>query len=234
MSRSLFPARVLSAATLSAMLLGTACSDSTAPVTEQEPAAAAPAEHSPAAPASPGGDTPAEPLDTATSGVTPVTPTISSIVQTANWVKYPFSTLPGIAARPSRSALCANVLGQRTLTFGGVQVTNLDYQQGRQFVFVQVRLWRYNSSLRQWQDIDTRDWSVPYLQYLGRTWLSVPSVMFQPTRAGLYTVTVHARWYVWDTPHADRQLGLNLATDFDSRLGIAGQSSGGVGYCYMP
>ncbi len=47
----------------------------------------------------------------------------------------------------------------------------------------------------------------------------------------LYTVTVQARWFVWESVHAERQLGLSLATDFDPSLGIPGLSGRS---CYIP
>jgi hypothetical protein len=229
MSRSLSPARLLSTATISAMLLGTACSDSTAPSTEHAPSAAAPAER----PASPGGDTPSESQDTSTSGLTPVKPTISAVVRTFDWVKYPFS-LPGIAAPSSRSAFCANIMGYRHVSFAGVQVTNLDYQQGRQAMLVQIQLSRYNAALNRWDNVAVRNWQVPYTQFVTRQWMSVPAVDFSPLSAGYYSVTVQASWYVWDVLHAQRRLALNSATDFDPSFGIVGQSVSGIGYCYIP
>ncbi len=224
MSRTLFSARaVLSAAALTATLLGTACSDSTAPSTENDSAGGSPKAQAPNSPK----DTTASVSDTGISSV-PLKP--SSLVQ-----QSASGSVGNVAFEQNATSCMSFGPAVRQVTVGGIYVENTRaYSLIPQVVQAEIILLRYNGS--SWvpvgpQKVVNSGAALTSTTSYVKT-AKLPTVAFQLSSSGHYRVKVLFSWWTVHGPFGMTLVGkklvdLNSSSDYFP----IGQSARGPYYC---
>ena len=223
MSRTLFSARaVLSAAALTATLLGTACSDSTAPSTENDSAGGSPKAQAPNSPK----DTTASVSDTGISSV-PLKPVTGSAVGF------------GIGRQCGLRAECYPLHVLRTGRAAGhggrdLRENTRAYSLIPQVVQAEIILLRYNGS--SWvpvgpQKVVNSGAALTSTTSYVKT-AKLPTVAFQLSSSGHYRVKVLFSWWTVHGPFGMTLVGkklvdLNSSSDYFP----IGQSARGPYYC---
>jgi hypothetical protein len=236
MSRSRFPARaILSTATLSALLLSTACSDATAPSAAERVAGDSPAQSPADTIRAPGQDVvpnhePSEPPSLTQSG--PRDPAASSI-------KPSFALLTGSNGSPGALKTYSGAVscvgfgpGQGALInlkVPGVLVTSSNsYMNNYQYVIGEVFLYRLVGSTWVYQTYAQAEARLPYTAPVASVTQNIPLTALT---SGLYRVTMRLTWYVW-TGTTYIKVGWNTldfahAADYS----VGGGTTAGPGYC---
>ena len=235
MSRSRFPARaILSTATLSAILLATACSDVTAPSTAARAGGGSPAQ----APA----DTMPAPDEGVVLNHEPVTP--SSLPESgsrdsaASSMKPSFAILSGSFGSPgdlktySGAVSCVGAgrgLALINLKVPGVLVSSTHlYGNNYQYVVAEVYLYRLVGGTWVYQGWAPGSARLPTIAPVASV---NQDIFLSVTTAGLYRVTMKLTWHVW-TGTSYVKVGwrtLDFAHAVDYSVGAG--TTAGPGYC---
>jgi hypothetical protein len=238
MSRALFhPRAILSATALTVALLGTACSDSTAPTTGQGSGGGSPKAQLPGGPTAAPGDAAAAPKDTAASGDTTAATAARKpafLIQETWWAQRPYLRPGNVRIPLQQSTACvSNDLLGRNIAVSGMQVGALGIQMAPsipQIVRVLVSFYRWNPTSQSWQLWTKRYWDSPDQS---NAWVSnytsVPTISFSPDRSGYYSVKVRVEWWFPQSLEAYRMFAMTSSTDYTT----FGNSWVGNGFCYI-
>jgi hypothetical protein len=220
MSRTFFPARaIFSAATLTAMLMGTACSDSTGPSTGEGSGGDSPNTQLPGGATAAPGDNSATPADTTTMASTPPKVAFAVVTNTSGYT--------GSVWAPKAGCYSPGAIIPRSLNVSGLKATDAPGSPfADQRIIAEVFLVHFEGGnwirkVKRTVYADVHTYAVA---------ASLPSVSFPLTYAGYYRVQVRFSWYGPNNSlQGTKWVDLNTAGDYVLWNG----SRGFPGYCYI-
>jgi hypothetical protein len=238
MSRIHFQTRtILSTATLAAALLGTACSDSTAPSAGESSAGRSPATQLPTdttgtsagsheqLPAPEPGEAPKVNWPAPGDSAAAAPSAVSFLRRTTAWIDPRYATQPGLVSIPTGAAICLSSNGSRILTVQGMVITltgglSALYPQS---TTANVWFYRWNGSSWVYQAVAQVSTAMDLSAKL-------PPAYFFPNTGGYYRVMVRFTQYAnmngW-VKTAVTTYDFDGSAEYQANLGV------GAGYCRM-